>query len=137
MAACLALVLAAAPVATAGERSISKVRQAAIERMQQKLGGLRGSIAPQDRIIMLTNKLIEMRKPVPEPTRIRGSRGFDTLTTASILPNIDERGSFYTVKRKSRSSGFTLAAGAEPVVTNPEELSLAQFVRDPTNNHGL
>ncbi len=129
--------MASLPIATAGEKPISKIRQAAIERMQQKLGGLRGSIAPEDSIIMLTNRLIEMQRPVPEPTRIRGSRGFDTLTTASILPAMDDRGSFYTPKRKSRHSGFIFTAGVETIPAGPEEESYPLFMRDPMNNHGL
>ena len=115
----LALLVGSAPIVLAGEKPVSKIRKAAIERMQEKLGGLRGSIAPQDRIVMLTNKLIEMQKPVQRATRIRGSRGFDTVTTGSIKLAIDERGSFYSLERKSRHSGFDVAAGAVPL--GPDE----------------
>ena len=89
--------------------------------MQEKLGGLRGSIAPEDRIIMLTNRLLDMQKPVRQSTKIRGSRGYDTVTTGGVVPIIDARGSLYALKRKSKHSGLTLAAGAVPAGPDEDE----------------
>lgn len=131
----LMIVAGNAPTAYADDTSVSKIRKAAIERMQGRLGGLRGSITYQERIVMLTNKLIEMQKPVRQPTHVRGSRGFDTLTTASTLPSIDAKGSFYSIKRQSRHSGFTSTAGTLPM--GPEDEIYPLFSRDFTNHHGL
>lgn len=66
----IAIFLAAAlaaftQTATADDRGISSVRQAAIERMQARLGSIRGSIAPADINVRLTPRMIEMRRPQP------------------------------------------------------------------------
>jgi len=130
----LALLVGSAPLSLANEKPISSVRKAAIERMQEKLGGLRGSIAPQDRIIMLTNRLLDMQKPVRHSTRVRGSRGFDTVTTGGILP-IDPGGNLHSPERKGVHGGFTFAAGTVPA--GPDEDDYAEAAADMIDDHGL
>jgi len=132
---CLVFALSGVSSAFADNKPISSIRKAAIERMQEKLGGLRGSIAPEDRIIMLTNRLLDMQKPVRQSTRIRGSRGFDPVTTGDLLPVIDAKGSLYSLERKSVHSGFTLAAGAVPV--GPDEDDYVEAADEMIDDHGL
>jgi len=45
-------------------QQISTVRKAAIERMQTKLGSIRGSLNPGSRNVYLTEKMIEQLKPI-------------------------------------------------------------------------
>lgn len=62
----LLLTIAVSAITTAAvaeDRGISSVRKAAIERMQSRLGGIRGSIAPGDINVRLTTRMIEMRRP--------------------------------------------------------------------------
>lgn len=133
---CLALAIGSASIAVAGEKPISSIRKAAIERLQQKLGSLRGSIAYEDHIIMLTNRLLEMQKPVRQSSfRVRGSRGFDTLTTGGTLSAIDANSSLYALERKSRLGGLTPAAGAVPL--GPDEDDYIEVADQIIDDHGL
>ncbi len=57
----LAATIAYAPSAVA---SMSSVQRAAIEKMQSKLGAIRGSIEPNNHNIFLTIDMIERLKPI-------------------------------------------------------------------------
>lgn len=48
----------------AEQRPISSVREAAIKRMQARLGTMRGSISPSDSNVLLTERMIELLRPV-------------------------------------------------------------------------
>ncbi|MEE9313553.1 MAG: hypothetical protein V3V02_02800 [Rhizobiaceae bacterium] len=50
--------------AVVNAEQISKVRQAAIEQMQGRLGAIRGSIKPSTEHIFLTEAMIEQLKPI-------------------------------------------------------------------------
>lgn len=128
---CLVAAVAASPMASANDDRVSPIRKAAIERMQAKLGDLRGSISPQDSIIMLTNRLLDMQKPVRQSSQIRGSRGYDTVTTGSTRLSIDDDGPFREVTRKSVHNGFSTAAGHVPA--GPDEDHYTSAIDD----HGL
>lgn len=65
--------------------AMSSIRKAAIERLQGKLGGLRGTIERNDRFIFLTNSMIERLKPIG-PIGSSANTA-DTMTTGGTTPN--------------------------------------------------
>lgn len=77
-------------VSTAYAERVSAVRQAAIEKMQSKLGTIRGSIDPDDRHIYLTEGMIERLKPIrPGTTELRRAVPISNGQTASLAGDDD------------------------------------------------
>ena len=74
------------------EERINPIRKAAMERLRDKLGTIRGAIDPSDRAVLLTTRMIELRKPFElerpnssiETLRTTKRIGFDTITTAAV-----------------------------------------------------
>lgn len=89
----LGISLAWQPFAHAGQEGISMVRQAAIERLQSKLGGLRGTLKPGAERVFLTEEMIEQLKPIKVVQRER-------------LKDVTQSGT---------QSGFVTAAGGEKI----------------------
>ena len=60
--------------ALADEEPVSSVRQAAIKKMEQKLGTMRGTIEIDQRYIYLTPKMIEQLKPITAHSHVAAKR---------------------------------------------------------------
>ena len=87
--------------ATANGEQVSAIRLAAIERLQSKLGTIRGTIKPDSRNVYLTPKMIEQLKPIRPSTLVAThASGLEevadlpVLSTGFQLPqfaDVDER----------------------------------------------
>ncbi|MEL6946103.1 MAG: hypothetical protein AAFO73_00515 [Pseudomonadota bacterium] len=110
----IGLTASAITPADAAQRYDSNIREAAIERMQEKLGTLRGSIAPKARNVRLTDQMIELIAPIrpnadtpldvganrPADIDRPGSADIDQTTTASSQSQRPSR-----IERKRRDRG--------------------------------
>ncbi|MDD9909379.1 MAG: hypothetical protein OXR62_06760 [Ahrensia sp.] len=97
------------------EADISSIRKAAIERMQAKLGPTRGTIPFDAPIVMVTNRLLDQRRPLQREQRRRSEpAGYATVERVTRLLAIDEVGPLEEIKPRGVDRGLVLAAGATP-----------------------
>ena len=69
-------------------RGDSRIKQAAIKKMQSRLGGLRGTISIGDRYVRLTQEMIDRLKP-PVPSNDRDTETSTVEVTNSVAKPIE------------------------------------------------
>jgi len=95
--ACMMLAtFAMATVSAAQEKQDLSIREAAVARMQERLGTIRGSISIKDQHVRLTQKMLDRLKPAssarPENTPARPIDEVVTHSTGLQKSNIDQEG---------------------------------------------
>ena len=75
---------AASAIAAQSEEHISSVRRAAIEKLQDKLGTMRGSIKPKQKRVYLTPIMIEQLKPITPKSHLVAKQLVEEKSAESV-----------------------------------------------------
>jgi len=104
------------PTASQAEvRYDSSVRRAAIERMQDKLGAMRGSITPESRNVRLTEQMIELLAPIRAKNGVvEAQPSFSTTAPASnVTANSAPLDGTYTASTSSDLANSAAAGSSD------------------------